>query len=61
MHSEEESPPGFPTNNVAVRTDSPTRELELRPAQGAETKGTVSAPSTSGSAAGLMGFRQHEK
>ena len=30
-------------------------------AQGAETKGTVSAPSTSGSAAGLRGFRQHEK
>ena len=47
-------------NNVAVRTDSPTRELELRPAQGAETKGTVLAPSASGSAADLMGFRQHE-
>lgn len=48
-------------NNVAVRTDSPTRELELRPAQGAETKPTAPTPSTStatASPAGLMGFRQ---
>jgi outer membrane protein TolC len=34
-------------NNVAVRTDTPTRELEQRPAQGTP--------------AGLMGFNQHEK
>jgi outer membrane protein TolC len=34
-------------NNVAVRTDSPTRELELRPAQGASS--------------GLVGLSQYEK
>src|SRR5205085_18981 len=48
-------------NNVAVRTDTPTRELELRPAQGAETKGAAATPPTppaSPSPAGLMGFRQ---
>jgi hypothetical protein len=43
-------------NNVAVRTDSPTRELEHRSAQGAEP-----APSAADSNAGLMGFKQHEK
>ncbi|MFL6336464.1 MAG: TolC family protein [Pyrinomonadaceae bacterium] len=51
-------------NNVAVRTDTPTRELELRPAQGAETKGAAAAPPTppaSPSPAGLMGFRQNER
>ena len=55
-------------NNVAVRTDSPTRELEIRPAQGADagqgaaSKPTAPAPSTptaaANSPAGLMGFRQ---
>jgi outer membrane protein TolC len=48
-------------NNVAVRTDTPTRELELRPAHGAETNGAAAAPpgtSPSPSPAGLMGFRQ---
>ncbi|MET0626692.1 MAG: TolC family protein [Pyrinomonadaceae bacterium] len=45
-------------NNVAVRTDSPARELELRPAQGAETKAAPTAPPTASSAAGAMGFRQ---
>ena len=48
-------------NNVAVRTDTPARELEIRPAQGAQTK-PVEAPSASPSApaspSGLMGFRQ---
>ena len=48
-------------NNVAVRTDGPARELELRPAQGADArqtappKPTAQAPSTP---SGLMGFRQ---
>ena len=55
-------------NNVAVRTDSPTRELEIRPAQGADArqgaapKPPAPAPSTpttaAGSPSGLMGFRQ---
>ncbi|MET0648429.1 MAG: TolC family protein [Pyrinomonadaceae bacterium] len=38
-------------NNVAVRTDTPSRELELRPAPGVESK----------SGAGVTSFRQHEK
>lgn len=48
-------------NNVAVRTDSPAREFELRPAQGAESKGASPTPSTQGSSAGVTGFRQNEK
>jgi hypothetical protein len=54
-------------NNVAVRTDTPSRELELRPAQGADSKGAAFAPTAppvppaAGSPAGAMGFRQNEK
>jgi HAE1 family hydrophobic/amphiphilic exporter-1 len=48
-------------NNVAVRTDSPARELEVRPAQGAESKTDAAPPPPSGSASGAMGFRQYEK
>jgi HAE1 family hydrophobic/amphiphilic exporter-1 len=44
-------------NNVAVRTDTPARELELRPAQGAESKPAAAAAPASGAAA----FRQNEK
>ena len=47
-------------NNVAVRTDSPARELEIRPSQGAETT-PPAAPSThptTTTPAGLMGFKQ---
>lgn len=53
-------------NNVAVRTDTPTRELELRSAQGAEPKGAAQAPAAQaspapGTSAGVTGFRQNEK
>jgi HAE1 family hydrophobic/amphiphilic exporter-1 len=48
-------------NNVAVRTDSPARELEVRPAEGAESKAAPTTPSAAGSSAGAMGFRQYEK
>ncbi|HEX8351413.1 MAG TPA: TolC family protein [Pyrinomonadaceae bacterium] len=51
-------------NNVAVRTDTPARELELRPARGAESNGTVSnpaAPATTAAPAGVTSFRRYER
>ncbi|HEX8686843.1 MAG TPA: TolC family protein, partial [Pyrinomonadaceae bacterium] len=49
-------------NNVAVRTDGPARELEIRPAQGAAARTPAPPPTTrpaaANSPAGLMGFRQ---
>jgi HAE1 family hydrophobic/amphiphilic exporter-1 len=48
-------------NNVAVRTDTPARELELRPAQGAESHGGTPPSSASGSSASLGVIKQDEK
>jgi HAE1 family hydrophobic/amphiphilic exporter-1 len=45
-------------NNVAVRTDTPSRELELRPARGAESRLPAPAPATPGASAGVTSFRQ---
>ncbi|HEX8557766.1 MAG TPA: TolC family protein [Pyrinomonadaceae bacterium] len=47
-------------NNVAVRADGPARELEIRPARGAQARPTApppaNTPAAANSPAGLMGF-----
>jgi HAE1 family hydrophobic/amphiphilic exporter-1 len=48
-------------NNVAVHTDTPARELELRLAPGAETTGSVVVPSDNRSTADAMSIKPNEK
>jgi HAE1 family hydrophobic/amphiphilic exporter-1 len=48
-------------NNVAVRTDTPTRDLEIRPAPGAESSGGALAPSQTRPSAEVTGIRPNEK
>jgi HAE1 family hydrophobic/amphiphilic exporter-1 len=48
-------------NNVAVRTDTPARELELRAAPGAESPSGMGTPAGSGSSASLTGIKRDEK
>jgi HAE1 family hydrophobic/amphiphilic exporter-1 len=48
-------------NNVAVRTDTPARQLELRPAPGAAFNGNAFAPSETRPTADATGIRPNEK